>query len=153
IQAQREAKPTPRSFPVTGVQMIGSSIWDQVLSRIETKVNRHIFYTWFKPTTFVGDDGSRLRIRVPNDLFRDWLTKHYATVLDEALGEVDRKGTTVTFVTDAPEATDAPVIATPPSAPAREMLSEAVVTDAEEDPPSGNLAPRYSFDTFIVGPS
>ena len=37
--------------------MTGSSIWDQVLSRIETKVNRHIFYTWFKPTTFVADDG------------------------------------------------------------------------------------------------
>ena len=34
--------------------MTGSSIWEQVLSRIETKVNRHIFYTWFKPTAFVG---------------------------------------------------------------------------------------------------
>ena len=45
----------------TGVQMTGSNIWDQVLSRIETKVNRHIFYTWFKPTSFVGDDGSTLR--------------------------------------------------------------------------------------------
>ena len=54
--------------------MTGSTIWEQVLSRIGTKVNRHIFYTWFKPTSFVADDGSRLRIRVPNDLFRDWLT-------------------------------------------------------------------------------
>ena len=60
--------------------MNGSSIWDQVLSRIETKVNRHIFYTWFKPTTFVADDGVLLRVRVPNGLFRDWLTKHYAGV-------------------------------------------------------------------------
>ena len=34
--------------------MTGSNIWDQVLSRIETKVNRHIFYTWFKPTAFVS---------------------------------------------------------------------------------------------------
>jgi len=34
--------------------MTGSNVWDQVLSRIETKVNRHIFYTWFKPTSFVG---------------------------------------------------------------------------------------------------
>jgi hypothetical protein len=42
--------------------MTGSSIWDQVLSRIETKVNRHIFYTWFKPTSFVADDGTGLRV-------------------------------------------------------------------------------------------
>ena len=26
------------------------NIWEQLLSRIETKVNRHTFYTWFKPT-------------------------------------------------------------------------------------------------------
>ena len=40
--------------------MTGSNIWDQVLARIETKVNRHSFYTWFKPTAFVADDGDHL---------------------------------------------------------------------------------------------
>ena len=80
--------------------MSGSNIWEAVLSRIETKVNRHSFYTWFKPTSFVSEDGSSLRVRVPNTLFRDWLTKHYSAVLDEALAEVDRKGTPVAFVTD-----------------------------------------------------
>ena len=45
-------------------------IWDQVLARIETKVNQHIYSTWFKPTSFfVADDGNLLRIRVPNALF------------------------------------------------------------------------------------
>jgi chromosomal replication initiator protein len=153
IRTQGEAKPTAKThFPVAGVQMIGSSIWDQVLSRIETKVNRHIFYTWFKPTTFVADDGERLRVRVPNDLFRDWLTKHYAAVLDEALGEVDRKGTSVTFVTDASATAE---MRPRPSAPlpATEPFSDAAPTEVEEESVAGNLAPRYSFDTFIVGPS
>src|SRR5215210_2756296 len=79
--------------------MIGN-IWEQVLSRVETKVNRHSFYTWFKPTSFVSDDGGSIRVRVPNGLFRDWLTKHYSAVLVEALGEVERRGTAVLFVTD-----------------------------------------------------
>ena len=35
-----------------------ASIWDQILARIETKVNRHSFYTWFKPTAFVADGGA-----------------------------------------------------------------------------------------------
>jgi len=132
--------------------MTGSNIWDQVLSRIETKVNRHIFYTWFKPTSFVADDGSRLRIQVPNGLFRDWLTKHYAGVLDEALGEVDRKGTVIVFLTDVSD-----MAATPPVAPA---LPSATPLDRSlepvpdvEDSQVGGLAPRYSFDTFIVGSS
>jgi chromosomal replication initiator protein len=58
-----------------------SSIWDQVLSRVETKVNRHSFYTWFRPTSLVTDNGSGLIIRVPNPLFTEWLTKHYSGVL------------------------------------------------------------------------
>ena len=71
------------------------NIWDQVLARIETKVNRHSFYTWFKPTGFVADRDGSIRVRVPNALFRDWLTKHYSAVIEEALTEVDRQGSPV----------------------------------------------------------
>jgi chromosomal replication initiator protein len=131
--------------------MTGSNVWDQVLSRIETKVNRHIFYTWFKPTSFVADDGSTLRVRVPNGLFRDWLTKHYAGVLDEALGEVDRKGTAIVFLTDGSDMQSASVMSAALSDPPVTSPLEAV-PDGEDSPPGG-LAPRYSFDTFIVGSS
>jgi chromosomal replication initiator protein len=120
------------------------NIWDQVLSRIETKVNRHSFYTWFKPTSFVGDESGAIRVRVPNALFRDWLTKHYSSVIGEALGEVDRQGSSVAFVTD-----DAPVVV--PLPPIVEAPAE-LENPAETGPVAG-LAPRYSFDTFIVGPS
>jgi chromosomal replication initiator protein len=126
--------------------MSGSTIWDQVLTRIETKVNRHIFYTWFKPTALVSDDGVALRIRVPDNLFRDWLTKHYAAVLDEALVEVDRRGTAVDFVT---EETSALPLAVPPAAEEVPFPAEPIA----EELPIGGLAPRYSFDSFIVGSS
>jgi chromosomal replication initiator protein len=122
--------------------MNGSNIWDQVLSRIETKVNRHSFYTWFRPTSFVSDGGTEIRVRVPNGLFRDWLTKHYAAVLDEALLEVDRKGVSVTFVTE--ELPPAPPTAAEPVSIPEENADEAV---------GAVLAPRFSFDSFIVGPS
>ena len=91
--------------------MTGSNIWDQVLARIETKVNRHSFYTWFKPTAFVADRDGAIRVRVPNALFRDWLTKHYAAVIEEALAEVQRAGAPVAFVTEdvgAPLVPDVP---------------------------------------------
>jgi len=124
--------------------MIGSNIWDQVLTRIETKVNRHSFYTWFKPTAFIAERENGIRVRVPNVLFRDWLTKHYSAVIDEALAEVQRSGAHVEFATeDAPET---PVIAPPPPTDPE--------TDVDERPDDlGILSPRYSFDTFIVGPS
>ena len=89
-----------------------ATIWDQILARIETKVNRHSFYTWFRPTTLVSDGGSALTIRVPNPLFKDWLTKHYSVVLSEALAEVRRPGAGLIFVSEG-----APSAAPPPDAP------------------------------------
>ena len=124
--------------------MSGSNIWDQVLSRIETKVNRHSFYTWFKPTAFIAERDGGIRVRVPNALFRDWLTKHYAAVIDEALAEVQRTGTPVSFVT---EDLGAPLV---PEMPLPEPEAEEPEPAADD---LGILSPRYSFDTFIVGSS
>jgi chromosomal replication initiator protein len=124
--------------------MTGSNIWDQVLTRVETKVNRHSYYTWFKPTSFVGERGTTLHVRVPNALFRDWLTKHYAAVLEEALAEVDRRGVSVEFLTDEALASLVAI---------EEPLPIAEPQEAEDEVRPGGLAPRFSFDTFIVGPS
>ena len=52
-----------------------SNIWDEVLARIDVKINRHSYNTWFKPTSYVGDQGSTIVVRVPNALFSDWLNK------------------------------------------------------------------------------
>ena len=80
-----------------------TNIWDEVLGRIEAKINRHSFYTWFKPTSFVADQGGTILVRVPNALFRDWLTKHYSTVLNESLAELNRRHAVVSFVTEGQE--------------------------------------------------
>ncbi|HEX5474026.1 MAG TPA: chromosomal replication initiator protein DnaA [Vicinamibacterales bacterium] len=128
--------------------MTGTNVWDQVLARIETKVNRHSFYTWFKPTTFVADQDGQVQVRVPNALFRDWLTKHYSAVIEEALAEIERVGTTVAFVTD--DGLPKPIVPSP-AVPVPPEPEEAEPGEAGERPSS--LSPRYSFDTFIVGPS
>jgi chromosomal replication initiator protein len=123
-----------------------ASIWDQILARIETKVNRHSYYTWFKPTAFLADGGSSITVRVPNALFKDWLTKHYSVVLSEALAEVRRPDVSLVFVAEGAEI-PAPV-AVPPAA-----VQTATPAVAEPATVSGGLNPRYTFDTFIVGSS
>jgi chromosomal replication initiator protein len=123
------------------------NLWDEILARIETKVNRHSFYTWFRPTTFVADDRTSVTVRVPNGLFKDWLTKHYAVVISEATAELKRPNLLVHFVSDT--VNDAEII--PLSA------EEAAALELGPPPPpqpgSAGLNPRYTFDTFIVGSS
>jgi chromosomal replication initiator protein len=122
------------------------NLWDQVLSRVETKVNRHSFYTWFKPTSFVGEDAAAVTVRVPNGLFKDWLTKHYAGVINEALGEVRKGSLAVNFVADQ-QADPAAISFSADEAATIERGAPVL------PPGPAGLNPRYTFDTFIVGPS
>jgi chromosomal replication initiator protein len=124
--------------------MIAANIWDEILTRVQAKVNRHSFYTWFRPTSFVADDGVSLTVRVPNALFKDWITKHYSGVIGEALAEVNRANAAVSFVASALADGVAP------------LLSPPDIQEESTPPPTTSVAglnPRYTFDTFIVGSS
>jgi chromosomal replication initiator protein len=139
------------------------TIWDQVLSRVEGQVGKHSFSTWFKPTSLLNDAGNSLSIRVPNLLFVEWLPKHYSVVLAEALREVGRGDARLVFV---PDSTGAVEETRQPPTPARdigagggnqgEFSHTPEIPEGEpapEPPRQGGLIPRYTFDTFIVGPS
>ena len=121
---------------------MSGNIWSQILNRVESKVNKHSFHTWFKPTRFIDDQGETVTVRVPNDLFRDWLTKHYAGVIGEAVNELQRSGTLVSFVTDDPEAS----LSTSVPAPTDTLLPAPRHSVAQ-------LNQRYTFSKFVVGPS
>jgi chromosomal replication initiator protein len=132
--------------------MIAANIWDDILSRVQAKVNRHSFYTWFKPTAFVGDDGRNVTVRVPNALFKDWITKHYSGVIAEALEEIERSDALVNFVASGTAAAEIP----PPPAPPAETSVDAVEDQLSTPAPTTSAAglnPRYTFNSFIVGSS
>ena len=128
------------------------TVWDQVLGRIETKVNSYSYHTWFENTSLVRDSGSNILIQVGDPMAVDWMNKHYTGVIAEALSEVGRPGVTFSFL---PEGSEIPAVQAP--AP---KSSDADDLDAAFDQPDSvvvtgvsGLSPRYSFDTFIVGAS
>jgi chromosomal replication initiator protein len=125
--------------------MSATSIWDQILGRIEAKVGRHSFHTWFKPTSLLTDDGQRISVRVPNLLFTEWLPKHYSVVLTEALRDVGRHDAELIFVPEEARSSAPSVAVALPSGPPPD--------DVQPGTTVVGLNPRYTFETFIVGPS
>ena len=120
---------------------MSSNLWDEILARVENKVSRYIFHTWFKPTRFLDREDDILTVLVPNDVFKQWLTRHYAGVIKEAADELGRPGTTISLVTD-----DAPTAAEPAVA--------APLEPARPGPrPPAQHQQRYTFEEFVVGPS
>jgi len=116
---------------------MSENLWDEVLARVEGKINRHSFATWFRPTSYLSSDAETLRIAVPNGQFREWLSKNYLGVLQEALSEIGRPGTRVLFEEAAAHEETAPAAA-PPPLPERE---------------ASLLNPKYTFESFVVGSS
>jgi chromosomal replication initiator protein len=113
------------------------NLWDQVLERIESKLNRHSFAAWFRPTTFVDLRSSTLVVRVPNLQFKDWLAKNYQAVIGEALADLGRSEINVAF---EPEREATPT-------------AENVASGDADGSTSPTLNPKYTFESFVVGAS
>jgi chromosomal replication initiator protein len=84
---------------------------------------------------------------VPNQLFKDWLAKHYSMVLSEALTEVHAPDTSLVFLPEGTQvAAGAPVVMV--------EVERQIPPHRRRGPRRvGSLNERYTFDTFIVGPS
>jgi len=112
---------------------MSENLWDDVLARVEGKINRHSFATWFRPTSYLALDGRTLRIGVPNAQFREWLTKNYRSILQEALAEAGQPQLQVVFEERDEDRTGQP--------------------QTPVDRESAALNPKYTFDSFVVGSS
>ncbi len=120
---------------------MSSNLWDQILARVENKVDRYIFHKWFKPTRFIENEDEKVTVLVPDDSFKNWLTRHYAGVIKEAADELGQPETVISFVTTDP----APAAGNATGAPGSDQVEPAPRTPAPHR--------RYTFEEFIVGPS
>jgi len=123
---------------------MAGTVWDDALSRIETKVNNYSFHTWFSHTSLVRDDGSTVFVRVLDHAAVEWMHKHYTALIAEAFSEIGRPRATVVFL---PEGT------TPARPEELELAPDDKPSRDDLKSPADGLSPRYSFETFIVGAS
>jgi chromosomal replication initiator protein len=122
--------------------------WESALADLRERLSEENYETWLGSIRFDGFDGKRLRIRIPNRFYADWIRTHYLDLLLESLRtrssirtiEVDWK---IDEGLSEPDRRSEPrrVESTPPPRPS--------------EPPRlpTNLNPKYRFETFVVGPS
>ena len=80
----------PPPEPSVGPSVGPLNVWEQVLSRLDAKINRHSVLTWFIETVFVSDEGGVITVRVRNATVGEWMSQHHAGALKAALAEVGR---------------------------------------------------------------
>jgi len=136
------------STPVENLfKIMPKDLWNQIRKGVVSRVSREVYDSWFKPLKAMGLDGDRLRIQVPNPMFREWIQSHYGDILSEAVREQVSQPVILEFVEKSDEPGDVLVLAPPDGGDSK----AAPRPDAAS--PFGVFNPNYRFERFVVGPS
>lgn len=129
-----------------------NNLWETVLAEIELSVSKANFTTWFKNTHAVKEEDGVFFVGVPNDFIKEWLSTKFSREVLKSLRNHRETVRSVEFI-----------IAKKPvkinTAPAQQELAPDQKKDLVPELPldhmvvkKNNLNPKYTFETFIIGP-
>jgi chromosomal replication initiator protein len=131
-------------------------LWDEAVGRIRSRISPQYYDMWLRPIELLSFDGATLRLRAPNSYIRSWFESNF---LGSLLKEIHDLGHEVRVEFDAdgpderPPPAPAPAREPPPPAPPAPAAALVVDHEAIAAPEAAALNPRYTFDTFVAGPS
>jgi chromosomal replication initiator protein len=122
-------------------------LWENVLKEIESFVSKANFATWFKDTKISGFDNGVVYLSVPNTFVQEWLTKKFHSLILKSLRGSSESIHALEYVIKEEIKPKNQFVPLKSTSPTKELpLSEYYVN--KED----NLNPRYTFESFVVGP-
>jgi chromosomal replication initiator protein len=122
--------------------------WDTVLSQLKAKVSDQVFETWLRPLRFVSREGSLILVATPHKFFKQWIEENYMPQLEEAARKELGKNVAIEIVVGGEEEGEAE---RPASAPDPFPEAAAEGKPAKPRMVSGDMNPRYTFESFVVG--
>jgi chromosomal replication initiator protein len=126
-------------FPWTGVALTHEAVWQHVLEHIRRNITEVEYHTWFERIRPLGIREGVLELAVPTSFALDWIKRHYAPLIQEALGllgaQVPRFELLV--VPGAAQPVQVDIFQAAPQA----------------DQGKSKLNPKYTFENFVVGPN
>ena len=119
-----------------------AKVWEEVLFLIESKMSKQGFDTWFGQSHLLSFDGAKIIIGVPSKFHRDWIREHHWTILTDVIKEVTKKDSIeIDFYI-------------PPQEQQKKSVKPLKEEKQDERQEKINLLEKkYTFNTFVVGPS
>ncbi|MDD5746102.1 MAG: chromosomal replication initiator protein DnaA, partial [Candidatus Omnitrophica bacterium] len=121
-------------------------LWNDIIAVLKKSVSSQSFETWLKPIRAVKLSGDTLLIEVPNKFFKDWIVDHYYDLIKETLAQAAGTALHLDFSVST---TSIPVV---PEKTVSIPTGEPIET-LPRHRPDIYLNPKYTFDSFVVGPS
>ena len=123
-------------------------LWSEVQKKISKEISRQNYETWLKPVKLNSIVGNGVTLDVPNKFFQQWILDHFMESLTRLLGEVlEKDEVTLAFrIMDVEQSEPQEPNTAPPVQP-RAQVSK------DRPKAAGGLNPKYTFSSFVVGPS
>lgn len=136
---------------------IGPALWERALTALEKRIKPHNFDMWLRPISCESINGTRITLRAPNRYIKEWFEDNYLPVVLHELRNFSSTDYHVTFEYDDASADVEGSSADPTSAapaPATSPSTSHPQSSSPEAPPTdSDLNQRYTFESFVVGPS
>ncbi|HOM33351.1 MAG TPA: chromosomal replication initiator protein DnaA, partial [Candidatus Paceibacterota bacterium] len=123
-------------------------LWQSVLAQIQLNISKASFSTWFKNTYIVSQKDNKVTVSVPNSFVKEWLEKKYNKEILKILHNLDSEIKDIEFCVGKEN------LKTINNKKLILDLSEENQLDFQEFKinKETNLNPRYTFESFVVGP-
>ena len=147
--ALREDVSLSRIFPER-LSMDAHRIWQAALGELQLELTRATFETWLRNSRLVACEDGVFVIGVANTYARDWLESRLRSVVARVLTRLTGRTASVRFVVwEGPQEGRGEACL----APALPLLAgNAAESPRRSERSNDTLNPRYTFDSFIVGP-
>ena len=120
-------------------------LWDECAGILRAQVSEPVWLTSFEAARPVALEGSQLRLAVPSFLAKERIEGRYLSLVRDALAEIG--ASEIELVLEIAPAEPEPSWTVAPPTPAAPALSHPGDSSVQD------INPRYSFDTFVIGPS
>ena len=128
--------------------MDNKNLWDSVLVEMELNLSKPNFSTWFKETYVFKQEDGAVFVAVPNTFVQDWLSNKFHNLILKTLRGLDTHIQSLHYIISKDEnklkqqgAVEKNVMGT------RELPMQEFYINKDD-----NLNPRYTLDSFVVGP-
>ncbi len=124
------------------------NLWESALTEIELSVSKANFTTWFKDTAIARVEEGIVYLSVPNAFVKDWLFNKYHKFILRSLRNLAMEVRALEYLVTKEEVRKKEAER---AKSATAFTPELPLQDFYVDKES-NLNPRYTFESFVVGP-
>lgn len=124
------------------------SLWNKVLSCLEERLPTEQIDEWLRPTKILSQSDTEIQIKVPNDIFIDWIQENYLEDIYTVLKSLGYSDCKVIFLNQTQAKQLESLLRKDDPADQNEEVSEP-----HEKKENVKLNPKYKFELFVVGSS